>query len=1114
MTTHTNKYSKETPSAVVTGGHEPNDREAQKYPHSVQYQLQQVIGKGSYGVVYKAMNKKTKKVVAIKEINYDSDEELNEIMIEIDLLKNLNHVNIVKYHGFMQKSSRLYIILEYAARGSLKTLISRRLERCLSEEETKTYIKQTLNGLNYLHEQGVIHRDIKAANLLLDSNNIVKLADFGVSTKVGNTAMTLAGSLNWMAPEIITSKGASPFSDIWSLGATVVELMTGNPPFHNLIDINIYYAIENDTYYPPLSLPELCRDFLDKCFQKSMFQRPSARDLLRHPWLATAKEPQGLTKLEKLTRFKERSTELDKNWDDDFCGTGENVQAAVQQLLRARTPVRSPLRHPGQLGDKDQKFELPRIGSNGSLDGAWRLDPSVISTPTPNAMLSGGSPHMGLSAGPATLNSSAAAATATSADSSQLLLAKLKRCNISRQDVRSIISNCNPNDIVETVLEMLHEQKHTDGEQKNAITATLRLLLDYDSRSADSKIRKVFVNYGGMALILDNEPLVSHCFLNDTHSRMDRVTSLTSGGVSTLELLIQMGVMLPHNIKHYVSNPGVYFQFVYKYLDMTSMKFWYNWCAENLDPKMLVDHLTTDRKAQSILVKLASFDNSLANTRYPHWVLRQVLPLLIAKIPSFSNITPSGNNIQFIYVILKSLTFTLELSHSGVPTGGNSGLNLSIGTTSSSNTNNGSFDNTPLSPYGLHRITSTGDALSPGVSVLRATYSNPNSPAKQEYFHVGSNLRRSYMGGSVNPHSGSGSSNGSSTVKGTTMNLVEVNDSIAQLVLPTEFNQWILSLLSDTETLILSNDLHLWKYFTRICSIVSHLDPDFIMLLYDNSRLFKLVNLILKELKETDGENSKKLMQSILRQWLMLFLQLSRHPYVPTENEKLLYRTLISFTKFSTFYVSTLEIILNLLQHNTTATATVGDDNDKFTVLTSYRENLIRKIKAGSILPRIFYDFNPDDINFSTFLNQYIKFCSLHLYRGLCDELLSDAKFVDRLKLFFRMYENSLLIQIDLLKFLKILFINCDGKSQVNKERLDATVAFLDKNWSSNEDEEQQQQEGDGSYENRDSALEEGKNSLGSGDSVRHGGSSRQVGKNSMLIIKLCEDIRQLRLDH
>ena len=1113
MTIHTNKHSKETPPAVVAEGHESNDREAQKYPHSVQYQLQQVIGKGSYGVVYKAMNKKTRKVVAIKEINYDSDEELNEIMIEIDLLKNLNHVNIVKYHGFMQKSSRLYIILEYAARGSLKNLISRRLERCLGEEETKTYIKQTLNGLNYLHEQGVIHRDIKAANLLLDSNNIVKLADFGVSTKVGNTAMTLAGSLNWMAPEIITSKGASPFSDIWSLGATVVELMTGNPPFHNLIDINIYYAIENDTYYPPLSLPELCRDFLDKCFQKSMFQRPSAKDLLKHPWLATAKEPQGLTKLEKLTRFKERSTELDKNWDDDFCGTGENVQAAVQQLLRARTPVRSPLRHPGQLGDKDQKFELPRIASNGSLEGAWRLDPSVISTPTPNVVLSGESPHVGFNAGPTTLNSGGGAAAA---DTSQLLLAKLKQCNITRQDARSLISNCSPNDIVETILEMLREQKHTEGEQKQAITVTLRLLLDYDSRSADSKIRKLFVNYGGMALILDNEPLVSHCFLNDTHSRTDKITSLTNGGVSTLELLIQMGVMLPHNIKHYVSNPGVFFQFIYKYLDMTSMKYWYNWCAENLDPKMLVDHLTTDKKAQSILVKLASFDNSLANTRHPHWVLRQVLPLLIAKIPSFSNITPAGNNIQFIYVILKSLTFTLELSHSGVHTGGSNGLNLNIGTVSTNSTNNGGLDNTPLSPYGLHRITSTGDAMSPGVSVLRATYSNPNSPAKPEYVHVGSNLRKAYVGGSVNPHSGS------STGNGTAINLVEVNDSIAQLVLPAEFNRWILSLLSDTETLILSNDLHLWKYFTRICSIVSHLDPDFILLLYGNTRLFKLVNLILRELKETDGENSKKLMQSILRQWLKLFLQLSRHPYVPTENEKLLYRTLISFTKFSTFYVSTLEIILNLLQHNTTTIMTaVGDDDndDKFAALTSYREDLIRKIKAGSILPRIFYDFNPDDINFSTFLNQYIKFCSLHLYRGLCDELLSDSKFVDRLKLFFRMYENSLLIQIDLLKFLKILFINCDRENQVNRERLNTTVAFLDMNWSSNEDEKQQQtgdNNGDG-YEDEDSALREvsteGKDSLSSADSVRHGGSSRQVGKNSMLIIKLCEDIRQLRID-
>ena len=217
------------------------------------------------------------------------------------------------------------------------------------------------------------------------------------------------------------------------------------------------------------------------------------------------------------------------------------------------------------------------------------------------------------------------------------------------------------------------------------------------------------------------------------------------------------------------------------------------------------------------------------------------------------------------------------------------------------------------------------------------------------------------------------------------MNLVEVNDSIAQLVLPTEFNQWILSLLSDTETLILSNDLHLWKYFTRICSIVSHLDPDFIMLLYDNSRLFKLVNLILKELKETDGENSKKLMQSILRQWLMLFLTC-------LDIRMCLQRRKASIPYSNQFYQ--IQYLLRvyprdhtqLLQHNTTTTATVGDDNDKFTALTSYRENLIRKIKAGSILPRIFYDFNPDDINFSTFLNQYIKFCSLHLYRGLCGQ--------------------------------------------------------------------------------------------------------------------------------
>ncbi|AJO97811.1 Cdc15p [Saccharomyces cerevisiae YJM1444] len=297
---------------------------------SVQYHLKQVIGRGSYGVVYKAINKHTDQVVAIKEVVYENDEELNDIMAEISLLKNLNHNNIVKYHGFIRKSYELYILLEYCANGSLRRLISRS-STGLSENESKTYVTQTLLGLKYLHGEGVIHRDIKAANILLSADNTVKLADFGVSTIVNSSALTLAGTLNWMAPEILGNRGASTLSDIWSLGATVVEMLTKNPPYHNLTDANIYYAVENDTYYPPSSFSEPLKDFLSKCFVKNMYKRPTADQLLKHVWINSTEN----VKVDKLNKFKEDFTDADYHWDADFQEEKLNISPSKFSLAAA-----------------------------------------------------------------------------------------------------------------------------------------------------------------------------------------------------------------------------------------------------------------------------------------------------------------------------------------------------------------------------------------------------------------------------------------------------------------------------------------------------------------------------------------------------------------------------------------------------------------------------------------------------------------------------------------------------------------------------------------------------------------------------------------------------------
>lgn len=270
------------------------------------YALKQVIGKGAYGIVYKAVNRQTRKEVAIKVIEYDNEEELNDHMLEIDLLKNLRHPNIVKYHGFIQKRHQLCILLEYCSRGSLRDVFK---QHPIDEQQARVYVQQTLQGLQYLHSQGVIHRDIKAANLLLDAQNTVKLADFGVSTRVNSLAMTYAGSPNWMSPEVMLGKGATTVSDVWSLGATVVEILTGNPPFHNLVNEAACYAIVNDVYYPPAWLSRPCCDFIHRCFQKNMFKRPSATELLKHAWV-------GQTHEDKLEKYREEDD--GERWEKDF----------------------------------------------------------------------------------------------------------------------------------------------------------------------------------------------------------------------------------------------------------------------------------------------------------------------------------------------------------------------------------------------------------------------------------------------------------------------------------------------------------------------------------------------------------------------------------------------------------------------------------------------------------------------------------------------------------------------------------------------------------------------------------------------------------------------------
>lgn len=273
------------------------------------YALLEVIGRGAYGTVYKGIWREVGRHVAVKRVarsRLSSDED-KALQAEIQLFKNLNDTHIVNYIEAVDDPNSKYldIVMEFVEGGSLHNIVEaiRRSKdkgsRVFDEAVVADYVRQVVLGLRYLHRQGVVHRDIKGANILVTKESHVKLADFGVaSTKPGadpsNSAnpVDVAGSPYWMAPEIIRLDGASTASDIWSLGCTVIELLTGFPPYYELSDMTALFRIVSDDCPPlPPNLSADGEDFLRKCFNKDVNARATADELLRHRWVASDDEP-------------------------------------------------------------------------------------------------------------------------------------------------------------------------------------------------------------------------------------------------------------------------------------------------------------------------------------------------------------------------------------------------------------------------------------------------------------------------------------------------------------------------------------------------------------------------------------------------------------------------------------------------------------------------------------------------------------------------------------------------------------------------------------------------------------------------------------------------------
>ncbi|KAM6408497.1 serine/threonine-protein kinase 10 [Rhynochetos jubatus] len=288
------------------------------------------LGDGAFGKVYKAKNKETGALAAAKVIETKSEDELEDYMVEIEILATCDHRHIVKLLGAFYWDGKLWIMIEFCPGGAVDATMLE-LDRGLTEPQIQVICRQMLEALHYLHSKKIIHRDLKAGNVLLTQDGDIKLADFGVSAKNMKTLQkrdSFIGTPYWMAPEVVMCETMkdTPYdykADIWSLGITLIEMAQIEPPHHELNPMRVLLKIAKSDP-PTLSCPSKWslefRDFLKTALDKNPETRPSAAQLLEHPFVSKVTSNRALRELvaeAKAEVMEEIEDSRDEAEDDD-----------------------------------------------------------------------------------------------------------------------------------------------------------------------------------------------------------------------------------------------------------------------------------------------------------------------------------------------------------------------------------------------------------------------------------------------------------------------------------------------------------------------------------------------------------------------------------------------------------------------------------------------------------------------------------------------------------------------------------------------------------------------------------------------------------------------------